>query len=139
MNYPKPPLILKEKDFSVGNGIKNPSKGFLENLKTDLIAVIGFLIKFESDLKIDLRFFEYGDDVECVVYRNEMGWWAFWLGIPILTPKTKNITKRFKRFYSTNFKIFKSLNEYIYNDFSGKVGMLGKKLKKLKSLKLTTN
>ena len=131
----KPDLMLKEKDFSAVNEIKEPSKEFAASLKADLIAVFECLIKFESKLKIDFRFFEFEDNVESVVWRNEVGWWGFWLGIPILTPKTKNVTKRFKRFYSANFNIFKSLNEYIYNDFSGKVGMLQKKLKKLEKLK----
>ena len=131
----KPDLMLKERDFSARNEIKKSSKEFAASLKADLIAVFECLIKFESELKIDFRFFEFEDNVESVVCRNEIGWWGFWLGIPILTPKTKNITKRFKRFYSTNFKIFKNFNEYIYNDFSGKVGMLQKKLKKLEKLK----
>ena len=135
----KPDLMLKERDFSARNEIKKSSKEFAASLKADLIAVFECLIKFESELKIDFRFFEFEDNVESVVWRNEVGWWGFWLGIPILTPKTKNVTKRFKRFYSANFKIFQSLNEYIYNDFSGKVGMLQKKLKKLKSLISTTN
>ena len=77
----KPPLILKEQDLL--NKKLHKTKKFALNLKADLIAVLEFLIKNKKTLKIDLNINEH--KTECGTYRCVSGWWAYWLGIPILS------------------------------------------------------
>ena len=131
----KPPLILKEQDFSDRDMRKKPSKKLLENFKADLISVLQFMIDNKKTLKL-----RFGCNFEssCGTYRDMIGWWAYWLGIPIIHPRTKNNSKRFSRFYSVNAKLFEYFEQELYFGmaFYSGAGTLIEKLKLAKSLKL---
>ena len=113
MNYPKPPLILKEKDLL--KGIDNPSEQYAINLRTDLVSVYQCMIDNGQYLNIDLCFYEHKDG--CKTYRCVCGWWAYWLGIPILTDQL-DYTDRFQNIF-WNMKFFLCFKEIIYFSTKG--------------------
>ena len=110
MNYPKPPLILDEKKLRAG--IDNPSYEYAVNLKADLIAVYQCLIDNETDLNINLNFFE--NENKCGTYRCVAGWWAYWLNIPI-TAYRQSMTYRFEKIFC-NSKFFMCFEELVVLD-----------------------
>ena len=98
----KPNLILDEEKLRAG--IDKQSYDFTVNLKTDLIAVLEFMIANKDKLKIDLQFYQIEQEwefYECGTYRCVAGWWAFWLGIPVKDDKG-DLTNRFKDIFHSD-------------------------------------
>ena len=113
LNYPKPPLILKEKDLL--NKKLHKTKKFAVNFKADLVSVLQCMIKYEETLKINLDYFQTKTD--CGTYRCVAGWWAFWLGVPIMA-KNHFHTLRFRKIFCNEnlFLCFEKLLYYDCND-----------------------
>ena len=87
---PKPPLILKEKDLL--KGIESRSIPYAQNLQDDLISVLKWLINYEEELKIHFSQTIYD------THRSLAGWWAYWLGIPVIGTDNQ-ATDRFVIFF----------------------------------------
>ena len=106
---PKPPLILKEQDLL--NKELHKTKKFAVNFKADLVSVLKPMIKYEETLKINLDYFQTKTD--CGTYRCVAGWWAFWLGVPIMA-KNHFHTLRFRKIFCNEnlFLCFEQIIEY---------------------------
>ena len=111
----KPPLILDEEKLQAG--IDNPSYDFAVNLKADLITVLEFIIANEDNLKIDLGSYQIKKECklyECGTFRCVAGWWAYWLGVPILS-KNYSHTLRFENIFC-NENLFLCFEKPLYYD-----------------------
>ena len=109
MNYPKPPLKLTEQDLL--NKKLHKTKKFAVNFKADLLAVFQYLIKYEETLNIDLDLYEYSTN--CRTYRCVGGWWAYWVGIPVMVNKFF-CSSRFNNIFCNEnlFLCFEQIIEY---------------------------
>ena len=135
---PKPPLILKEKDLL--KGIESRSIPYAQNLQDDLISVLKWLINYEEELKIHFSQTIYD------THRSLAGWWAYWLGIPVIGTDNQATDRFVKIYYNKNFFLcFKddsfSFEYNLFDIFFGdaETGTLEEKLKRAKYLRYATN
>ena len=140
----KPDLVLTEENLL--EGAKNPSVDFSLKLQKDLIAVLEYMLDHEDILKIDLGWEERCCKL-CGTYRDILGWWAYWLEIPIhiiepdVRPQEYEITNRFRNTLRNKniWQRFQLKQDVISpnNDmFFSEYGSLEVRIKRAKALKL---
>ena len=116
----KPNLGLTEKGLRAG--VNNPNRSFSVKFKADLIAVLEYMIENQNSMKIGLTYFEETIDLfefgktkeECGTFRCVAGWWAYWLGIPILARSGKFTNRFLEAFADKSFYGFTCNKKFPY-------------------------